>query len=164
MFARGFFAVWLGGVVVKSALVLVAIVLGVVVFQVYINNVVLNGFAQATKDALDTFDQKAIDISIESVRNLTTMATLVLGAVGAFWFTKYSSTTMPRKVWSFGLAAALFAGLSIYFGFIFERSMVTMLMHRMVALRTSWLVWPLYAEEATFLLSLFALGVVVFEG
>jgi hypothetical protein len=150
--------------VVKSAFVLGFLVLGVVAFQIYINSVVLSGFAHPTKDALDTFDQKAVDISIESVRNLTTMATLVLGAVGAFWFTKYSSTTMPRKVWSFGLAAAIFAGLSIYFGFIFERSMVTMLVHRMVALQTAWLVWPLYAEEATFLLSLFALGVVVFEG
>jgi hypothetical protein len=125
---------------------------------------VLSDFVQPTQQTLDTFDQKAIDISIESVRNLTTMATLVLGAVGAFWFTKYSSAKMPRKVWSFGLATAILAGLSIYFGFIFERNMVTMLFHRMVTLQAGWMIWPLYAEELTFLIALFGLGVVVFEG
>jgi len=150
--------------VVRSALALAAIICGVLIFQIYINNVVLSGFVQPTKQALDTFDQKSIDISIESVRNLTTMATLVLGAVGAFWFTKYNSTTMPRKVWSFGLLTAILAGMSIYFGFVFERNMVTMLLHRMATLQAGWVIWPLYAEEATFLIALFGLGVVVFEG
>ena len=148
----------------KSALLLISIILGVLGVQTYIDQVTLHGFVVQTKDVLDTFDQKAVDISIETVRNLTTMATLVFGAVGAFWFTKYGSTTIPPKVWKFGLAAAMLAALSIYFGFIFERSMVTMLAHRMVALQTTLFVWPLYAEVSTFLLSLFALGVVVFEG
>ena len=148
----------------KSALSLLAVVLAVLAAQAYIEKVALQGFMVPTTAVLDSFDQKAVDISIETVRNLTSMATLVFGVVGAFWFTRYSTSTIPPKVWGFGLAAALLAALSIYFGFIFERNMVTMLTHRLVVLQTTWLVWPLYAEVSTFLASLFAVGVVVFEG
>jgi hypothetical protein len=150
--------------VLKSAVLLLAVILGALGVQAYINNLALQGFVVPKNAALDSFDQKAVDISIETVRSLTTMATLVFGAVGAFWFTKYSSVSIPPKVWKFGLAAAMFAGLSIYFGYVFERGMIIMLTHRLVALQKMWFVWPLYAEVSTFLISLFALGAVIFEG
>jgi hypothetical protein len=147
----------------KAALLLIVIVFGVLGVQAYVDKVTLQGFVLPTNETLNAFDQKAVDVSIETVRNLTSMATLVFGAVGAVWFTKYASATIPPKVRRFGLAAAMLAGLSIYFGFIFERDMITMLTHRIVALQTTWLVWPLYAEIITFLISLFALAVVFFE-
>jgi hypothetical protein len=146
--------------IVLRVLAIVAVVWAAVSTESCIKDL---SFAETEITELTPLQEKQLDLFMEMNRLLTTLATLVIGALGAILAHRYSSRQIPagRLIWA-GLAA-LASGCSLLCGYLSFRTAVWMLHSGFFNLFVSQVELPTRAQFFAFLGSVSALTILLLE-
>jgi hypothetical protein len=118
-------------------------------------------FAASRVRALDDFHKEQLALYREKNQLLTTLCTLVFGAVGALLLKSDATAGAVglHKGWAF--ASCALAGVSIYFGYVSHEQVIWMLDSRFFDLFNDVVAWPSRIQFFSFLfaVALFAIAI-----
>jgi hypothetical protein len=113
---------------------------------------------------LDPLQEKQLQIFLEMNRLLTTLAPLVIGAMAAFMFQRYKTRDIPWYQIRWAVACWIFAGLSLYCGYLSYEKVIWMLNKQFFDLYNPRFFWTSRTQFWTFVLSVFCLALFVYQG
>lgn len=118
--------------------------------------------AEVRVTTLDELQKQQVATFIEMNKLLTTLATLAMGALGAFVFNRYKEQPLPRAQAVRMLVTMVFVGLSLFFGYVSHERLIAMLDAQFFNLFSPLVSFPTRAQFWTFLIAVLYLAAFVF--
>jgi hypothetical protein len=113
---------------------------------------------------LDALQEKQFQLFLEMNHLLVTLASLTLGAIGAFVFNRYKSGKLPTAQIALAVFSWLFAGLSLLAGYLAYEKVIWMLKNKFFDLSNPQISWVTRGQFWFFIASLFFLGPFLYYG
>src|SRR6266850_395773 len=113
---------------------------------------------------LSSLQEKQFELFLEMNHLLVTLATLALGGIGAFVFNRYKSGKVPTAQTAFAILSWVFAGLSLFAGYLAYEKVIWMLKYKFFDLSNPRISWVSRVQFWSFIVSLLFLGVFFYYG
>ena len=135
--------------------VVIVLILAIWLPRFYLINL---NFSEEIIDNLKTSHQEQLKILIEMNKLLVTLSTLCFAAIAAILFNLYKCKSVPSgQKWRI-ICASLLAGLSIYFGYLSQETVIWMLDSMFFNLSNNIVGLPIRLQFLCFIASVFCLG------
>jgi hypothetical protein len=114
--------------------------------------------------SLNPLQEKEFQLFLEMNHLLVTLATLAVGAIGAFIFNRYKSSKPSSYQTVLAVASWALAGFSLFAGYLAYGKVIWMLQNKFFDLSTPLVAWPNHLQFWFLIASLFFLACFLYYG